>query len=126
MSYPDPGMRNEGAAVFALVRNLGQATGISLLQVMTTHNAAAVQSRLVEGIGPDSPMFGLGQPDFDFSATASLVEMERQIAHQAMMVAYTDAFWALLLLSVVLLPIILLMRPPQRQASDGAREAAVE
>src|SRR3546814_14374366 len=40
--------RNEGAALFTLIRNIGSAIGISALQAMTVSNASNVHSRTVE------------------------------------------------------------------------------
>jgi DHA2 family multidrug resistance protein len=116
----DPALRNEGAAVFALVRNIGSSVGISLLQVMTLHNAAVVQSRLGEGVRPDNPFFAWSVPDFDFAAPFAVAGMHGEVARQAMMVSYTDSFWLLFLMSVVVLPIILLMRAP-RPAKGSAK-----
>lgn len=110
----DPALRNEGAAVFALVRNIGSSVGISLLQVMTLRNAATVQSRLGEGVRPDNPFLALGLPEFDFAAPLAVSGMHGEIARQAMMVSYVDSFWLLFLMSLALLPIILLMRGPRR------------
>ena len=113
----DPALRNEGTALFALVRNLGSSVGISLLQVMTLRNAATVQSRLSEGVRPDNPMFHWSLPEFDFGMPAAVAGMSGEVARQAMMVAYTDAFWLMFLLSVGTLPIVLLMRasPPKKR-----------
>jgi DHA2 family multidrug resistance protein len=110
----DPGMRNEGTAVFALVRNIGSSVGISLLQVMTLRNAAIVQARLAEGVRPDNPVLAWRSPDFDFAVPVATVGMHGEVARQALMVAYTDAFWLMFLLSVAVLPIILLMRVPSK------------
>jgi DHA2 family multidrug resistance protein len=110
----DPGMRNEGTAVFALVRNMGSSVGISLLQVLTLHNAAIVQARLAEGVRPDNPVLAWRIPDFDFSVPVATVGMHGEVARQALMVAYTDAFWLMFLLSVVVIPVILLMRVPSK------------
>jgi DHA2 family multidrug resistance protein len=121
----DPRLRNEGAAVFALVRNIGSSVGISLLQVMTLRNAAVVQSRLGEGVRPDNPAFVLGVPDFDFGMPVAVAGMHGEVARQAMMVAYVDAFWLLFLLSVVLLPIIFLMRAPRAAPKPSAQPVAV-
>jgi DHA2 family multidrug resistance protein len=118
----DPRLRNEGAAVFALVRNIGTSIGISLLQVMTLRNAAAVQSRLGEGVRPDNPVFAFGLPDFDFSAPFTLAGMNGEVARQAMMVAYDDAFWLLFLLSAALLPVALLMRAPRSAPKDKSAD----
>ena len=86
----DPALRNEGAALFALVRNIGTSVGISFLQIMTLHNAATVQSRLVEGLRPDNPVFGLKLPEFNFTLPQSVAALDQQVARQAMMVGYVD------------------------------------
>ncbi|MEZ5736375.1 MAG: hypothetical protein R3E09_11365 [Novosphingobium sp.] len=64
-------------------------------------------------------MLDLGLPDFDFTSMESLSGIHREVARQAMMVGYIDAFWFLFLLSLMLMPIIWLMRPPKaRSRSD--------
>lgn len=101
------------------VRNIGTSVGISFLQIMTIRNAGTVQSRLVEGVKPDNPVLDLGLPDFDFTSMQSVAGVNHEIARQAMMVGYVESFWFLFLLSLVLMPIIWLMRPPKlRQRSD--------
>jgi DHA2 family multidrug resistance protein len=115
-------LRDEGAAVSALVRNIGSSVGISLLQVMTLHNAATVEARLDEGVRPDNPVFAWRLPDFDFGQPLAMAGMHGEVARQALMVAYTDAFWLMFLLTVAVLPIILLLRGP-RQAAEVASSA---
>jgi MFS transporter, DHA2 family, multidrug resistance protein len=51
-----PHLRDQGAAMYTLLRNLGGAFGISVIQAMTVRNAATVHSRLVEAIRPDNPL----------------------------------------------------------------------
>ena len=51
-----PHFRNEGAAMFTLIRNLGSSIGISAFQVLSYRNAQTVESRLVEGLRPDNPV----------------------------------------------------------------------
>ncbi len=117
----DPKLRNEGAATFTLVRNIGQAVGISLIQVMTLRNGATVQARLSEGVRPDSPPFGLHLPEFDFMSSEAMLGMYHEASRQAMMVAYVDSYWGLYILSIVLVPLVLLMRPAKtaRQGQAG-------
>lgn len=116
----NPKLRNEGAATFTLVRNIGQAVGISLLQVMTLRNSATVQARLSEGVRPDSPPFNLHLPDFDFLSSEAMAGMHYEAARQAMMVAYIDAFWLLFILSIVLVPLVMLMRPAKPSPRDAS------
>jgi DHA2 family multidrug resistance protein len=112
----DSRYRNEGAALYALTRNLGSSIGISLLQLITIQNAAAVQSRLVEGVRPDNPVLDMRVPDFDFQMPSAVSGMMHEIGRQALMVAYIDAFWMLFLLSLAMIPICLLMRPVKNTA----------
>ena len=114
----DPRLRNEGAAMFTLIRNIGAAVGISVLQAMTIRNATTAHSRLVEGIRPDNPAADFHMPDFDFTVPRSIAELNAEITRQAGMISYVDAFWALFVLSLVMMPLILLMRRP-RQATGG-------
>jgi DHA2 family multidrug resistance protein len=112
-----PSLRNEGTAMFTLIRSIGSAVGISVLQFVTLRNADTVHSRLVEAMRPDNPLEQL-QPDLDFSLSASLSQMNAEITRQAAMVSYVDSFYVLFIASLVVAPLILLMRPPKgRQAA---------
>jgi DHA2 family multidrug resistance protein len=107
-------LRNEGAAMFTLIRNIGSAAGISVLQAMTFREAATVHARLVESIRPDNPALARAAPGFDFEAPAAVARMNAEITRQAMMVSYVDVFWLLFITSVLVMPAVLLLRPPRR------------
>jgi DHA2 family multidrug resistance protein len=108
--------RNEGAAMFTLIRNVGSAIGISVLQAMTIRNAATVHSRLIEGVRSDNPLLGLRLPGFDLGVPAAVARLNGEITRQAAMVSYVDAFWGLFLVTLVIAPMVLLMRPPRASA----------
>ncbi|MBY8826836.1 DHA2 family efflux MFS transporter permease subunit [Hephaestia mangrovi] len=110
--------RNEGTAMFTLIRNVGSAIGISVLQAMTIRNSAIVHSRLVEGVRPDNPNLARGAFNVDFSSLHSLAAANAEITRQASMVGYIDAFYALFIVIIIISPMILFMRPPRRKASD--------
>jgi DHA2 family multidrug resistance protein len=111
-----PTLRNGGTAMFTLIRSIGSAVGISVLQFITMRNADTVHSRLVEAVRPDNPLVQL-QPDIDFSQTASLSQLNAEITRQAAMVSYIDSFHVLFVASLVVAPLILLMRSPRKQAA---------
>lgn len=115
----DPRLRNEGTAMFTLIRNIGSAIGISVLSAMTTRNTAIVHSRLVEGVRPDNPVMAAAQPGFDFTLPQSVAQLNAAITRQASMVAYVDAFWLLFLLTLAAIPMLLLMRGPQKSSTDN-------
>ena len=106
-------MMNEASALSTLLRYLGSAAGISAVAFMTTRNEAAVQSRLTEGLRPDSPIVGWARPDIDFSAVEGAGRMVGEAARQALMVAYVDTFWMLALLSFVAAPFVFTMHKPK-------------
>jgi len=108
-----PGYRNEGAAIYALTRNLGNSMGISIFQLITIRQSAQVASRLAEGIRPDSPGFGFARPDLDFDNTQNLLRIGREMWRQAAMVASIDTYWMGGLLAIATIPVVLLMRNPR-------------
>ena len=110
--------RNEGAAMFTLIRNIGSAIGISVLQAMTIRNTATVHARLVEGIRPDNPVMAQAAPGFDFSAPLQLARMNAEITRQASMVSYVDAFWFLSVVTLATIPMLLLIRSPKAAGDD--------
>lgn len=113
-----PRFRNEGAAMFTLIRNLGSAVGISVLQAMTIRNAATVHSRLVEAVRPDNPLLAQRAPNFDFATPLSVAKMNAAITRQASMVAYVDAFWLLFLVTLSVIPLLIFLRKPSKQAAS--------
>ena len=106
--------RNEGTAMYTLIRNIGSAIGISVLQAMTIRNTATVHARLVEAVRPDNPVLARAVPGFDFSSPLMLARMNAEITRQATMVGYIDAFWFLFIVTVATIPLILLLRKPAK------------
>ena len=106
--------RNEGTALYALTRNMGASLGISFLQTQATWNTARVQSRLVEGLRADNPLLLMHMPGLDLAAPASVAMLLGEVRRQATMVAYTDTYWMLCLISLAMMPVVLAMRPPRR------------
>lgn len=110
---------NEGATLFTLVRNVSGAAGISMIQVMTIRDMAAVQSRLVEGVRMDNPLTAWRLPDFEPLDVHSVAGTMGEIMRQAEMVAYVDSFRMILFLAVALAPLCLLMRSSRNSAAPA-------
>lgn len=109
----DARQRDEGSALFALTRNVGAAIGISYLQSLTIRNAARVQARLSEAISPGNPLLELRAPTLDLGDPQSAAGLMTQIGRHATMVAYVDSFWLMLILTVLMMPLVLLIKPPK-------------
>jgi DHA2 family multidrug resistance protein len=107
----DPRDRNEGAATSSLIRGLSASLWISVLQTLTIRNEAAVHSRLTEGVRPDNPVIAMAMPEFDFGILQSLARINEEIGRQALMISYIDSYWTLFIASLVVAPVIFLLRP---------------
>ena len=110
-----PSLRNEGSALFTLIRNIGSSIGISVLSAMNIRNAEIVHARLAAGVRPDNPLLRhqLAQiaPE---RLPAWLGAANAEVTRQATMVSYVDGFWFLLVVTLCAMPMILLMRRPRR------------
>jgi DHA2 family multidrug resistance protein len=113
-------LRNEGSTLFALMRSLGGAVGISVIQAATVRDTSVVQSHLVETVRPDNPVIGWSLPDVEWADPASLGGLMGEIGRQASMVAYVDSFRTLFLMAVAIAPLSLLLRMGKRQAATDA------
>jgi DHA2 family multidrug resistance protein len=121
----DPRYRNEGSAMFTLIRNIGSSIGISALSAMTIRNASIVHSRLVEGVRPDNPAVAASGA-IDFASPASVAAANGEVTRQAMMVSYVDAFWFLLIITLCAMPLILFMRGQRRAGARAAVSAHLD
>jgi DHA2 family multidrug resistance protein len=113
-----PHARNEGAAMFTLIRNLGASIGISALQVLSYRSAQTVHSRLVEGLRPDNPITKTMSSSFSLTDPAGIAALTGEIERQAQMVAYINGFWALGVAAFAAIPLVLLIRS-SRSAAAG-------
>lgn len=119
-------LRNEGAAMFALTGNIGNAIGISLLSRELIHYSAASRAHLVEGIRPDSPVVQYGMPDFDVDAAGTLGQLNAEVLRQASMVGNVEIYYLVFFISLAMMPLILLMRSPGRRAARHEPLPAME
>jgi MFS transporter, DHA2 family, multidrug resistance protein len=110
-------LRNEGAAMFSLTRNIGNAIGISVIQFYYMRYAAQSRAHLVEGVTPESAAVGMAMPDFDFGSIEALSRMNGQIARQAAMVGDVTIYYFIFVLALAMVPLVLLMRVRKGAAS---------
>ena len=111
-----PAMRSQGTAIFSLLRNLGSSIGISLAQTVLSRNTISTHAALVERITYDNP--GWHNPAiasaYDLSRPGGAAALDAMIDQQATMIAYTNDFRLMLFLSIGVLPLLLLIKPPPR------------
>jgi DHA2 family multidrug resistance protein len=117
-----PAFRNEGTALFNLIRNIGSSIGISVVQSLFVSNTQVVHASLAQHITPSAmAQHGLGA----LKGAAAVASLNQAVTAQAAMVAYIDDFYLMLLLTLLALPLLLLVRKPGA-ATAGGPNVAVE
>jgi DHA2 family multidrug resistance protein len=113
---------NEATSLYALVRNLGNSIGISIMQGLLVHNIQTVHASLAAHISPYRRSFSslAGATD-----TRSVELLNAQVTTQAQLIAYLDNFKFLLIALLTALPLLLLVRRPD-MAKGEAAEVAIE
>lgn len=122
-TLPDK-FKNEGATLTALMRNLGGAVGISLIQTLTLRDLEASKSRLAEKVTPDNPLVGWRYGDIDFTAPLDVAARSGEVARQGLILAYHHTFQMMFVLSLAMVAICLLMKP-NKETGAGPRPTPV-
>ncbi|HXL69676.1 MAG TPA: DHA2 family efflux MFS transporter permease subunit [Rhizomicrobium sp.] len=102
-------LRNEGTALFSLLRNVGSSIGISVVGFLLTQNIQRLHSSLAQDITPYNTA---GRN------LAGLLGLNGIISNQAAMIAYIDDFWLMMILTIASIPLLLLIKKV-RPASGG-------
>ncbi len=123
----DPVHRTEGTIVSTMVRSLGSSVGISMVVAMLTSATAAAHSSLSNNVNCGSPVFGATLPSLvNPCAPGGLPAFNGVVSQQAAMIAYDSIFAWMMLGVLLLLPLLMLMRPPAQAPALKLEEMAAE
>jgi DHA2 family multidrug resistance protein len=117
--------RNEGTAMFSLIRNIGSSIGISVVVTVLGREAQSVHAQLAAQAGMFREALdpALNGGAFDWTTTAGAAALNAEVSRQSLMIAYLNDFRLMLGLTLVAVPLILLLRAPGR--APARRPAAV-
>jgi DHA2 family multidrug resistance protein len=116
-----PDKTDQASALINAARNTGGSIGVALTSNVVAHREQFHQSRLVESVIPSSVQYQdtLHQVTSYFVAQgSSLIQAQQQaiawigqqVQMQASFLAYIDAFWVLMLISLAAVPLALTLR----------------
>jgi MFS transporter, DHA2 family, multidrug resistance protein len=116
-----PSKTDQASAIINAARNTGSSIGVSIVSNVLTHREQFHQSRLVEQVIPSSTQYqdALQQITSFFAGQGSSLAQAHdqaiqwigaQVQAQASFLAYMDAFWALMLISLSAVPLALMLR----------------
>jgi DHA2 family multidrug resistance protein len=122
----DPSHRVEGTIVATMARSIGSSAGISLVQAMAVREGASAHSTLAGYIDPANPVIRYALPSWmDPSTTQGLEALNGEVTRQGAMIGYVNVFSWMALLTLLLVPLVLLLRPAPAVAPQRA-DAHVE
>ena len=126
----DPHMRGQGTALFSLVRNIGSSIGISLAQTMLVRNTVIAHAAMTERLTYANPAWtnpAVAQA-YDTGSAGGAALLDSMVTQQAAMLSYIDDFWLMLFLTLTVIPLLLLIRPPgvAAKASDLETHTAID
>jgi DHA2 family multidrug resistance protein len=113
-----PRYRNEGTAMFSLIRNIGSSIGISVVMTVLGREAQVNHAGLSESITPfQAALHGPGVPAiWSLSTDVGLLALNGEVSRQALTIAYLNDFRFMRYATLAAAPLLLLLRPPQRAA----------
>ena len=121
-----PHLRTEGTAVLTLLRNIGSSIGISVVIAQLTNVTMRMHANLVEYVTPFND--ALKAPDvasiINMANDSGRAMMEMLIMQQATIIAYTNDFKLLMVLTLMTIPFVFLIGSAQRPSSGDQAEAA--
>ncbi|WP_150695743.1 DHA2 family efflux MFS transporter permease subunit [Pandoraea terrae] len=112
-------LRADGAAIYSLSRNIGSSIGISVVQTLLTQNTQINHASLAQHVSPYASL-GDGAADMFTRAygASGLAALNAEITRQAAMIAYLDDFKLMMIMTIVVMPLLLLIRVKKRHAAE--------
>lgn len=113
----EPHYRNEGTALFSLVRNLGSSIGISVVVSQLARNTQINHAVLSEKASVFNPALKWGGAAhfWNLDTLHGMLALNGEITRQAMTIAYLDDFKLMMYIAVAVFPILFLLRNPKHK-----------
>lgn len=110
-----PRYRTEGTAMFSLVRNLGSGIGISAMMTLLSRNAQSNHAVFAEYMTPFNGALDAVKP-WDFTTAEGIAALNGEVTRQALSLAYLQDFRAMMWVTLLAVPLLLLLRVPKGPA----------
>jgi len=121
-----PSFRADGASMFALVRNMGQGVGISVVTAVLSHMIGVNHAEIGERMTSTSWAVMNQLPILLTGNKMYLDLIDQFVQQQGTMVSYLDDFVLMMWLSIAAAPIILMLRGNKAKAVANAKPQTAE
>jgi len=122
----NPIHRTEGTIVATMARSLGSSLGISMMSATLISDSALAHARLADRINCGDPVLWAAAPGPMNPCNGNIALFNGEVTRQAAMIGYDTIFAWMALFTVLLLPLLLLMRPPPAAQGMAVEAAAAE
>jgi MFS transporter, DHA2 family, multidrug resistance protein len=109
--------RNEGTAMFSLMRNIGSSIGISAVVTVLGQQTQISHAALSESLTPFSRALNGASQVFDWTTQAGVLALDGEVTRQAVTIAYLNDFRLMMYMTLLAAPLLLLLRAPKRPAA---------
>jgi DHA2 family multidrug resistance protein len=114
-----PRYRNEGTAMFSLMRNIGSSIGISVVMTRLAQGTQANHSLLIESLTPYRAL--LQFPDaWNPASEVGLAALNAEVGRQAATMAFLQDFRLMMVVVLAAIPLLLLLRGSRGNAPAEA------
>jgi DHA2 family multidrug resistance protein len=112
-------MRGEGTGLYNLSRNIGSSVGISVVTALLTENVQTNHANIAVYVTPFNHAFAapMARHVLNPLTAAGRAALDGMISLQALIIAYTDDFKLLMILSLAVMPLVLLLKKPAAPAA---------
>lgn len=114
-----PQYRTDGASLFNLARNIGSSIGITVVTALLARNIQVSHADLAAKITPYNLAIDPGLTSaIGAPGDTIMAGLDAMVNRQAAMIAYLNDFKFMMIATVITLPLLLLIRKPQRKAGE--------
>ncbi|BCO29942.1 EmrB/QacA family drug resistance transporter [Thiohalobacter sp. COW1] len=123
-----PRYRNEGTALFSLMRNIGSSIGISVVMTYLAQRTQANHAALADYINPFNLALkrAVEAGAYDLTTPQGLAAINGEVTRQAATLAYLQDFRLMMWITVAAIPLIILLRASPKKAAVNGGNAAME
>ncbi|WP_337267552.1 DHA2 family efflux MFS transporter permease subunit [Oryzifoliimicrobium ureilyticus] len=120
-------MRGDGTGLYNLSRNIGSSVGISVVSALIVENTQVNHENISAYVTPFNHAFqqqaAQGLSPLSEAGRAALNEL---VTLQSTIIAYMDDFKLLMLMSIVVMPLVFLLRKPGASSAPADHAAVME
>lgn len=112
--------RTEGASMFNLMRNIGSSIGISAVVTYLSQCTQANHAAFSVFATPFRPAFQGGEAHvYPLHSQLGLELLNAEVTRQAATLAYLQDFRLMMLLTIAVIPMVLLLKPPRHRKEEA-------